>query len=241
MSPIIIKIPLTLQGTKDPANLTSKTILPVTEIYLYLWKREHAKAQDCKDKFNKNMAKVFIIVYHQCSPTLKNDLEASNKFATIYSNQDVIVFLKPIQSLCCSYHAKTQEVMAMVASHKSLFRYYQKDGVDNRIYHCKFLAHVDTIQTHSSIGAVGVVPTFLASKIKNLADSGTILNTKNPTDVECALAVSAVREEYLAALMLSRTHQECFRDLQTDLKNHYVMVTIATLRSVMHVFLSSTD
>ncbi len=32
MSPIIIKIPPTLQGAKDSANLTGKTILPVTEI-----------------------------------------------------------------------------------------------------------------------------------------------------------------------------------------------------------------
>jgi hypothetical protein len=114
MLPIIIKIPPTLQGSKDPANPTGNTILPVTEVDLYLWKWEHAKAQDCKDKYNKNMAKAYIIVYHQCSPTLKNDLKASDTFATICSNQDVIGLLKLIQSLCCSYNAKTQGVMATV-------------------------------------------------------------------------------------------------------------------------------
>jgi hypothetical protein len=46
MSPIIITVPPTPQGTKDPANPMGKTILPITDDNLYLWKIEHAKAQD---------------------------------------------------------------------------------------------------------------------------------------------------------------------------------------------------
>jgi hypothetical protein len=72
-----------------------------------------------------------------------------------------------------------------------------------------------------SVGEVGVVSTFLSSKIKDLANSGTILDAKIPADAVRALAVSAVCEEYLAVLILSGTHQECFGDLCTDLKNQY--------------------
>ena len=64
-----------------------------------------------------------------------------------------------------------------------------------------------------------VVPTFLASKIKELANAGTITDADNPTDAERALAVAAIREEYLAALMLSGAHRERFGDLCTHLKN----------------------
>ncbi len=71
------------------------------------------------------MAKAYIIVYHQCLPTLKNDLKASNTFSAIHGSQDVIALLKLIRSLCCSYDTKTQGVMATVASHKRLFTYYQ--------------------------------------------------------------------------------------------------------------------
>jgi hypothetical protein len=49
--------------------------------------------------------------------------------------------------------------MATVASHKQLFTYYQKDGVNNHMYHREFLAHVETIKTYGGLGAVGVVPT----------------------------------------------------------------------------------
>jgi hypothetical protein len=132
-TPVTITVPPTPSGKPDP-NDASK-ILPITEVDLYLWKHEHNKAQDCKDKYEENMTKAYIIVFHQCSPTLKNDLEASDTFSTIRSNQDVIGLLKLIQSLCCSYDAKTQGVMATVASHKRLYTHYQKNGVDNHTYH----------------------------------------------------------------------------------------------------------
>ncbi len=70
--------------------MSGTTSLPVTEVDLYLWKREHNKAQDRKDKYNQNMAKANIIAYHQCSPTFKNDLKASDAFTTIRSSQDII-------------------------------------------------------------------------------------------------------------------------------------------------------
>jgi hypothetical protein len=174
-----------------------------------------------KDKYDENMGKAYIIIYHQCLPTLKNDREASDKFATIWRNQDVIAVLKLVQNLCFSYNAKTQGVMATVVSHKGLFTPYQKDGMDYHTYHCEFMAHVETIETYGGIGAVEVGPNFLANKIKGMANSGTILDAKKPMDTECALAISAMCEEYLAALMLSGAHQECFGDLQTDLKNQY--------------------
>ncbi len=93
----------------------------------------------------------------------------------------------------------------MMASHKCLFMHYQKDTINNYTYHCEFFAHVKTIETYGGIGAVGVVPSFLATKMKELADAGTITDADNPTDVECAIAVAAIREKYLAALMLSST------------------------------------
>ncbi len=137
------------------------------------------------------MAKAYIVIYHQCSPNLKN-LEGSDAFVVICSSQDVIALLKLIQSFCCSYDAKTQGVMATVASHKRLFTHFQKDGVDNHTYHCKFLAHVETLETYGGMGVVGVVPTFLSAKIKELANAGQIIDAARPMDQECTLAVWAV-------------------------------------------------
>ena len=83
------------------------------------------------------------------------------------------------------------------------------------------MAHVETLETYGGIGVVGVVPTFLTTKIKNLADAGNIADASNPTVVEQALAVSSVRDEFLAALMLSGANRERFGALRSDLKNQY--------------------
>jgi hypothetical protein len=179
------------------------------------------KPKTAKTIMTKTRQKHILYYYHQCSPNLKNDLEASNTFANIRSNQDVIGLLKLVQSLCCSYNAKTKGVVATVASHKPLFMHYQKDTVDNHTYHWEFLTHIETIETYGGIGVVGVAPTFLATKIKELANAGTITDADNPTDAKHAIALAAVCEEYLAALMLSSAHRERFGNLQMDLKNQY--------------------
>ncbi len=44
----------------------------------------------------------------------------------------------------------------MIASHKLLFTYYQKDGVDSTTYHRKIMVHVETIETYGGVGAVGI-------------------------------------------------------------------------------------
>jgi hypothetical protein len=54
-----------------------------------------------------------------------------------------------------------------------------------------------------------------------MAATGEITNASNPMDPEKAVAISAVCEEYLAALMLSSSNQYCFGELHTDLKNQY--------------------
>jgi hypothetical protein len=112
------------------------------------------------------MDKAYVIIINQCSPSLKAGLEASSTYSSIRQRQNPINLLKLIQGLCCSYDSKTQSVMATVASHKRLYTHYQKDGIDNHTYHREFLAFVETIETYGGVGAVGVIPTFLETRLR---------------------------------------------------------------------------
>ena len=109
----------------------------------------------------------------------------------------------------------------MVASQKCLYTYYQRDGVDNHTYHCEFMSFVETIETYGGLGAIGVIPVLLEEKIKELHKQGLIADATTPTDDERALAVGAVCEEYLAALMISGANCDRFSLLCTDLQNQY--------------------
>ena len=79
MASVTIIIPRKPTGSPDP-NDSSKT-LPVDDMDMYIWKRTFSKAHDRKDTYDKNKAKAFIVIFHQCSPALKNDLKAATTFA----------------------------------------------------------------------------------------------------------------------------------------------------------------
>ena len=153
MSAITITIPAVPQPKEDPIT---KITLPVISIDEYLWKEDRTQLTARKDKYDKNMPKAYIIIYNQCSNSLKNDLKVLHTFQAANARQDPIVLLKLIQGLCCSYDSKTQSVMVTIASHKRLFTYFQH-GVDNSTYHREVMAHIETIEMYGGLGAVGII------------------------------------------------------------------------------------
>jgi hypothetical protein len=126
MMPVTITILLVSTPQPDPNNPKGQ-LLPVSVIETYRLKEKHKKAIAKLDK----LACAYIIIFHQCTPSLKNEIKASDAFPTIRNQQDPIALLKLIQSVCCSCNSKMQSVMATVAFHKHLFTYYQCNGVNN--------------------------------------------------------------------------------------------------------------
>ena len=98
--------------------------------------------------------------------------------------------------------------MATVVSHKKLFTFYQRDGVDNSSYHREFIALVKTIETYGGHGAIGIIPTFVAQKLQEMHAAGACANVASPTNDELAATKSSVRKEFLAALMLSGANRD---------------------------------
>jgi hypothetical protein len=112
--------------------------------------------------------------------------------------------------------------MATVASHKRLFTYYQCDGVDNHNYYQEFCAHVETLETYGSIGAIGITTTFLTAQLKELKLTGTITrNASVPTKAVYLIAIKHCGDEFLGCIMLNRANHECYVALKSDLNNQY--------------------
>jgi hypothetical protein len=101
MTPVIIDIPTVPQDKQDPDD--PNNIIKVTDIDIYLWKEKHKKASAKLNKYKTDMARAVILIFHQCTPNLKNGIEAADTFPAIWVAQDPIMLLKlVIQSLCCS-------------------------------------------------------------------------------------------------------------------------------------------
>ena len=170
MTPATITIPPPPQPTVDDSGRE----IPVSDVAFYLWKREHSKAQDRKDAYDKDMKNAYTLVYHQCSHVLTTELEAAESFESIRSTQDVIALLGLIKSFCCSFDTKTQGVMATVKSIQRTFLFFQKDRVDNQTYHRKFIAHIETLDSYGGYGTIGVVPNQLKACLVKMQADGII-------------------------------------------------------------------
>ena len=215
-----VTIPIEEEPTVRKAS--SGQDLPLTSWEIHKWKEEYNAQLKTLKVYNDSMPKAYIHLYNQCSTNLKNDLEAATAFAQVESTKDPIRLLKLIQGLCCSYDSKTQSVMATVASHKKLFTFFQRDGVDNSSYHREFIALVETIKTYGSHGAIKITPTFVTKKLQEMHAAGTCTTVASPTNDELAAANSSVREEFLAALMLSGANQDRCGALWNELANQYM-------------------
>ena len=206
-------VTIDIEEEPSPRKDAAGNPLELTSWDIHKWKEEYNAQLKTLKVYNDSMPKAYIHLYNQCSTNLKNDLEAATAFAQVESNKDPIGLLKLIQGLCCSYDSKTQSVMATVASHKKLFTFFQRDGMDNSSYHREFVALVETIETYGGLGAIGITPTFVAQKLRDMHTAGTCVNPASPTAAELAVANSSAREEFLAALMLSGANRERYGPL----------------------------
>ena len=212
---------IALEDEPTPRKDATGNDIALTAWDIHKWKEEYNAQHKTLKVYNDSMPKAYIHIYNQCSTNLKNDLEAAPAFAQVESNKDPIGLLKLIQGLCCSYDSKTQSVMATVASHKKLFTFFQRDGIDNSSYHREFIALVETIETYGGHGAIGITPTFVAQKLREMHSAGTCVDPASPTSAELAAANSSVREEFLAALMLSGANRDRYGALRNELANQF--------------------
>ena len=171
---------IALEDKPTPRTDAAGNEITLTAWDIHKWKEEYNAQLKTLKVYNDSMPKAYIHLYNQCSTNLKNDLEAAPAFAQVESNKDPIGLLKLIQGLCCSYDSKTQSVMATVASHKKLFTFFQRDGMDNSSFHREFIALVETIETYGGHGAIGITPTFVAQKLHDMQAIGACVNVTSP-------------------------------------------------------------
>ncbi len=111
----------------------------------------------------------------------------------------------------------TKRLMATVALQKKLFTFYQKEGMDNSTYHREFIALIDTIETYGGTSAIGITPTFVAQTLHHMQSAGTCANASSPTKEELVTAHKTIRDEFLAALMLSGANRDRYGALHNEL------------------------
>ena len=93
--------------------------------------------------------------------------------------------------------------------------------MDNSTFHREFVAHVKTIKTYGSTGAIRITPTFVAQKLKEMHAAKLCNDPAKPTNKELAAAHKDVCDEFIAAHMLSGTNHDRYGALRNELANQF--------------------
>jgi hypothetical protein len=116
--------------------------------------------------------------------------------------------------------------MAIVATIKNLFYFFQKNNQSNADYHEDFIAMLEVIKEYGGAGSMTHLPNMLKKEIKSM---GT--DPAKATSDQLKHAKKTVRDKFLAALMLSEANGAKYNDLKRSMKENFVTGTSRYLES----------
>jgi hypothetical protein len=96
------------------------------EMAKFTWKEDWKFMNSRKQKYKKNEANAWALVYNQCSNELRVKLEGTSGCELCKKENNVIALLIMIRGYCCQFDALNNEYVAIVAAIKILLSFFQK-------------------------------------------------------------------------------------------------------------------
>jgi hypothetical protein len=85
------------------------------------------------------------------------------------------------------------------------------------------MAHAETIETYGGTNTLGFVPSLVHAELKQMETVGTIVSAKLATNAKKTVVRATIRDEYLAAMLLSGANYNHFKKLWENLSNLFAM------------------
>ena len=175
---------------------------------LEMWKldlKDHRKKVDDRER---NMEKVYALILEQCSPTIRDRIEAAATWTTINSTSDAIGLLELIRQSLYQRATRRKASHALVEAETALMKFRQTEKMTNSDYLEKVRELADMFEY---LG--GELGPSQARVDALLADPDTA------TDEEKEAAKATAREEYLAVILLTKSDPKRYAALVNDIEN----------------------
>ncbi len=176
-----------------------------------------------KQKYKKNEAIAWVLMYNQCSNELRVKLEGTRGYELCKKENNLIALLTMIRGYCCQFDVLKDEYVAIVAAIKNLLYFFQKATQTNSDYQEDFLVMVEVIKEYRGAGLLTYFPYMIKKEV--IAVKAANNNTGATTGEETKEAKKIVRDKFLAALMLSGANRDRYSDLKRSMAENYVMGT----------------
>jgi hypothetical protein len=88
---------------------------------MFAWKEDYKSMKSRMDIYRDNELNAWALIYDQCSPKLKNKLDATDGYSGAKSANNVAKLLTMIQGYCCQCDLLNNKYMAIVVAIKNFF------------------------------------------------------------------------------------------------------------------------
>ena len=155
----------------------------------------------------------FSIVYGQCSPAVRDRLEANPKWNAVLASLDVVIeLLKMIQTSLFSGATTRHTMHSLITAHDAFMSFRQTSRMTNSAYLDKFKLLLDVF-VHLG-GEIGV-PSTPASEYLVAVDASA------PTPTELEAAKKRAQEAYLGVRFLHHSDLNRYGALLAEIENSY--------------------
>jgi len=169
-----------------------------------------AKAYDAKvEARQKNEGKAFPLILGQCSPAMRDRLEASDQWKKINTKTDVIELLKLIQSASTTRQTKQEPSHTLMEAYRDFFSFRQIH-LSNSDYLQAFKDRLDVLERLA--GPIGQDDARVTQKVHD-----------EEFEISHAEARVACREAFIATTFLFGADKQRYGDLLVDLQNEHVI------------------
>jgi hypothetical protein len=80
----------------------------------FAWKEDYKAMQARKDRYNINESNAWALVYHQCTPGLKNKLKGASGYETAKKSNNMVKLLIIIRGYCCQFNSLNNKYMLII-------------------------------------------------------------------------------------------------------------------------------
>ena len=209
----------------DPSNLGFPTIVfppdpdPLANrIVMKKWETHYREAAEKERIRNVVSEQAYSVILGQCSPAVRDRIEAQHNYTTIQQDLDIIELLKLIRnSLYAGATSKKHEQSAQEALER-LVLFKQGHRMTNATYLEKF-KELTEIMEHFGYN-LGATEETLVNIVQQSA-----VDPLNPTEAELQDAKKVAKERFYAVMFLRHADRRRYGNMMADLENSHTRGT----------------
>ena len=123
-----------------------------------------------EDMYKENKAKLFAVVFGQCTPTMVAGLKSQNGYVKKELEKDVVWIMKAIKKLSVGIDENENEAITAYEAVKKFYELRQADGESNNRYMERFEEAWKTADAAAGVNCLVPTITRTSEKYKSLSD-----------------------------------------------------------------------